>query len=241
MSSVARSAGQLSLLDSSPVATAGEPLIRVVIPCSKWKVKSPEYASREDLDLRRAVTEARLAPLAQPARDLYAGRAYQRSLASVDRFADLRPDLPIALHIASAGYGIVPSGQLLVPYEAVMGAAKTEWIARGTQLDMPRQAQELVNSTGLTVFALSQPYFHGAAVPAITPGGRRVIVIGVGDVTTTEGVQTIIASRPQARAFGTTEREIASVVLGKLLDHIAANGIDAATSLPADPTEWPAP
>lgn len=239
MTSSGRIAGQLSLLDASPSSAGASPVIRVVIPCSSRKLTTQEIATRDDLDHRRAETEERLAHLSQPARELYAGKAYQRALRAVDRFAERRQDLPIALHIASAGYGIVQSDDLLVPYEAIMGTTKREWAARGIYLGMPAQAQRLVDTTALTIFALSQPYFHGAALPALAPGTGRVVVIGVGGLPDIDGVRAFTASRPQARGFGTTEREVASVVLAKLLDQIAASGPDAAFALPTNPMEWP--
>jgi len=204
-------------------------------------VASEASASRDDLDNRRAETEARLFAVAQPARDAYVGRAYKRSLAAVDRFAEQRPDLPITLHIASAGYGIVGADDLVVPYEAVMGSATWEWTERGSFLGMPKEALALVESCDLTIFALSQPYVAGAALPSMEPAHGYGVVIGVGRPPASRRLRNIIASRRQARGLGTTEREIGSVVLARLLNQLAAHGVEIAHDLPADPLEWPVP
>ena len=234
-----RTAGQLPLLSPAEAVTPEHPVLRVVIPCSKWKVAAEATASRHDLDERRAHTHERLGALAQPARGLYTGRAYQRSLAEVDRFAERRPDLPVALHIASAGYGIVDSHEPLVPYEAVMGSGVRQWTERGRFLGMPQQALSLIESCDLTIFALSQPYRAGAALASMEPANGYGVLIGVGQSPTSSRLRSIIASRAQARGFGTTEREIASVVLGRLLAQIARHGLDVARDLPVDPMEWP--
>jgi hypothetical protein len=236
-----RAAGQLSLLaPGAPTTTHEHPVLRVVIPCSKWKAASEAPASRHDLDERRAHTHDRLAARAQPARELYAGRAYLRALAAVDRFAERRPDLPIALHIASAGYGIVDAQELLVPYEALMGSGVRQWTARGQFLGMAQKALSLIESCDLTILALSQPYFIAAAVATIEPANGSGVVIGVGHAPRSPRLRTVIASRPQARGLGTTEREVASVVLGRLLDQIATHGLDVVHELSIDPLGWPA-
>ena len=239
MTRAERAAGQLSLLPSSaPIATPEHPVLRVVIPCSKWKVTSEATASRHDLDERRAHTHERLAALAQPARDLYTGRAYLRALSAMDRFAKRRPDLPITLHISSAGYGIVDAQELLVPYEAVMGSGVRQWTARGQFLGMPQQALSLIESCDLTILALSQPYFTAAAVATIEPTSGSGVVIGVGEAPRSPRLRTVTAGRPQARGLGTTEREVAAVVLGSLLDQIATHGLGVAFELAPDPLDW---
>jgi hypothetical protein len=236
-----RAVGRLGLLAPEVPTTAPEhPVLRVVIPCSKWKVASEATASQHDLDERRTYTHARLAALAQPARELYSGRAYLRSLTAVDRFAERRPDLPIALHIASAGYGIVDEHELLVPYEAVMGSGVRQWTARGQVLSMPQHVLSLIESCDLTIIALSQPYFTAAAVATIEPTNGSGVVIGVGQAPRSSRLRTVIASRPQSRGFGTTEREVASFVLRHLLDQIATHGLDVVHELSADPLEWSA-
>ena len=46
-------------------------------------------------------------------------------------------------------------------------------------------------------------------------------------------------SGQEARALATTEREVASVVLSRLLRWIATDGMDALADLPSDPLDWP--
>jgi hypothetical protein len=236
-----RAAGQLSLLSPLQQTTVvSHPTLVVVIPCSKRKVASGATASRHDLDQRRASTHRRLAALAQPARELYAGRAYLQALAAVDGFRSQRPDLPIALHIASAGYGIVDAHQPLVPYDAVLGSGTREWRARGQFLRMPERAQYLIESCEFAIFALSQPYHTAAAISTIDPSRGSGIVIGASTPPRSPRLRAVSATRAQARAFGTTEREVGSVVLARLLHLIAARGLSITSELPLDPLEWPA-
>ena len=232
-------AGQLTLLATTSMVLPGRPVLRVVIPCSKRKVASVETATRAELDERRAETEARLAGQARAARDLYTGRAYRRAVMTVDSFAARRPDLPVALHIASAGYGLVAAEDQLVPYEAVMGTNRQQWVTRGRALGMPAQARILTESCDLTLFALSQPYFHAAALPDFEPRSGFAVVIGASSVSASPHLRAFRAGRREARALGTTEREVAVVVLGRLLGCIASEGLAAAQRLPDDPLEWP--
>jgi hypothetical protein len=236
-----QAAGQLPLLSTAPVPEPDRPVLRVVIPCSKRKLASDAPATRAELDMRRSAVEARLASEVRAARDMYTGRAYRRAVAAVDRFAELRPDLPVALHIASAGYGLVGARDQLVPYEATMGRHRRQWIERGQLLRMPAEARALVESCDVAVFALSQPYFHGANLAGLEPESGLAVVIGVAEMATSLHRRGVRAGRREARALGTTEREVAAVVLDRLLGWIAVDGLTAACDLPGDPLEWPQP
>jgi hypothetical protein len=170
---------------------------------------------------------------------MYTGRAFRRALTAVDGFAERRADLVVELHIASAGYGLVSAEDRLVPYEAVMGATRNQWVRRGQTLDMPAQAKTLVESCDLTLLALSQPYFHAAALSSLKPGSGFAAVIGASNITASRHCRSFRAGRREARALGTTEREVAALVLERLLVRIASDGLAAAQFLPDDPLEWP--
>jgi hypothetical protein len=230
--------GQLGLLDDEEPTATEHPRLRVLIPCSKWKSPSEDLATQHQLDEHREETHARLSSLALPARELYTGRAYLRALRAVDRFASARPDIPVELHIASAGYGIVRADDRVVPYEAVMGSGARGWAERGRKLGMPDRARFLVEDAEATIIALSQPYFIGAGIVSMEPARGLGVVIGAGPEPKSERLRWVIASRPQARALGTTEREVASVVLSAVLDMIAIDGLDRLRDLPTDPRSW---
>jgi hypothetical protein len=120
-----------------------------------------------------------------------------------------------------------------------MGINRHQWITRGQALGMPAQARTLVESCDLTLFALSQPYFHGAALSDLEPVAGFAAFIGASSVAPTSHHRTFRAGRPEARALGTTEREVAAAVLDRLLACIASRGLAAARELPDDPLEWP--
>lgn len=233
-------AGQLSLMTAVRSTPRGTAQLAVLIPCSKWKAPSPEVATAEELDGRREEVLARLGHLALPARGLYAGRAYRHSITAIERFEDIRPDLPLQLKIASAGYGIVDAEDLLVPYEATMGMNSREWSARGKRLGMPSATQALIESTPLTLIALSQPYATGCSLATLEPTHGRAFVIGAGRASPSTRIQAVAAGRREARALGTTEREVASKVLASLLDLIARHGLEVVRDLPPDPLSWKA-
>ena len=172
---------------------------------------------------------------------MYLGRAYQRAVAAVETFTQTRPDIPIALHIASAGYGILGADDLIVPYEAAMGATRREWTARGARLAMPERVTELVESCDAMIAALSQPYYVACGLSSLEPRRGLFAAIGTGDPPRSPEGRHVLAGRRQARALATTEREIASVVLARLLNWIGADGMGLLADLPADPLDWPAP
>jgi hypothetical protein len=232
-------ASQLTLLPLDETPGRADPVIRIVVPCSKRKVYSFRSASRDELDNERARTERRLSAWAMPAVETYTGRAFKRSAKAVDHFAGHRPDLPIALHIASAGYGLVSASDVLVPYEATMGTSRKSWIERGEALGMPGAARLLVESCDLTLFALSEPYFHGLSIADLAPDRGSAIIIGKTGVVASENRRSIHAGESQARAFRTSEREVGAVVLERLLTLIAANGPNVVGSLADDPVQWP--
>jgi hypothetical protein len=156
----------------------------------------------------------------------------------VDLFAEARPDLPIALHIASAGYGIIEAHELVVPYDAVMGSGVREWQRRGQHLRMPERARLLVESCALAIIALSRPYLTGAAVRSLRPDSGYCVVISAEDFGSSDRVKTLLAGRQQARVLGTTDREVGSVVLERLLARIASEGPGVVAALPSESVEW---
>jgi hypothetical protein len=159
-------------------------------------------------------------------------------LRAVDWFAQVRPDLPIALHVASAGYGIVGAQETVVPYDAIMGSGLHEWRMRGEHLGMPEKTRLLVESCALTIIALSRPYFIGAGVGSLCPNSGYGVVIGAEEFESSERVKRLVAGRRQARMLGTTERDIGSVIVERLLARIAAVGPAIVPSLACDPLEW---
>lgn len=232
-------AGQLELIEQLPAPTPETPPLRILIPCSKLKRPAPILASRDDLDLRRAETHRRLSRSACPAREMYVGRAYQRALTAVDRLALARGDIPVRLHIASAGYGVIDAQEQIVPYEATMGTSSRDWAVRGSRLEMPGDLARLIETARVTIVALSQPYFIGCAVATIDPADGQFIAIGTGRPPSSPRGRQVLAGRKQARALGTTEREVSSVVLERLLLWVATDGLEVLDGLSNDPLDWP--
>lgn len=217
----------------------GQPNLRVLVPCSKWKQPSSVLASRDDLDFRRAEVEQALGASAVPAREMYVGRAYLRALAAVDSLVGTQTAIAVALHIASAGYGIVAADERIVPYEATMGSSRTQWAARGSYLQMAERLTRMVEAADVTIAALSQPYYVGCGIERLSPKQGLLIAIGTGQAPASPRIRQVHAGRQQARTLATTEREVASVVLSRLLGWIATDGMGALVDLPSDPLAWP--
>ena len=74
--------------------------------------------------------------------------------AAVDQLLVDRPDIELSLHVVSAGYGLLASGDPVVPYEATLGSARRQWIERGRQLELPDRMKDLITSVDAAIIAL---------------------------------------------------------------------------------------
>ncbi len=210
----------------------------VVIACSKLKARCPvAVASRAELrDLTRPWT--RLQKWETPARDLYRGRQFMTMVRAVDAFRNARPNVATSLYVVSAGYGLVAETQGLVPYEAALGPRKKDWIRIGRELGMASHVRGAIGSASVAIVALSEPYMTAAELPADHIATRVVYLMAGKHVPISNGI-AVRAGRPEARALGTTEREVRGVILRRLLGLLAERGLSALGTLGDDPLSWP--
>jgi hypothetical protein len=214
------------------------PHLAVIVPCSKRKAACTEPAATGS-DVAALIPPARLPEHACAARDLYRGRQFRAMVRAVDQLTIERPDIEITLHIVSAGHGLLASADPVVPYEATLGSGRRDWVERGRQLDLPDRLKDLLKSVDAAVIALSEAYLAACDLPHRWPTKARVLYLSP-RATGREAVTSVVWSgRREARALGSSERDIRGRLLSAVLGRIATGGIPVLGALPSDPLAWP--
>jgi hypothetical protein len=200
--------------------------LAVVIPCSKTKRACPlPPATLDELFPDSRLARERLAAFGVPARELYLGRQHREMVRAVDSLRTDRSDLRIGLFIVSAGYGVLPENDLIVPYEASIGTTRAQWAARGELLGVPGRIAEVVRVSKETVFGLSAAYLVAGGLPS--PNFSTATYLAGQDVAAKYPTASfVLAGRAQAKSFGRAERDIRGLILSLLLRSIAERGVE---------------
>jgi hypothetical protein len=214
------------------------PRLAVVIPCSKTKASCPE-AVATPAELAKGSPPLRLAARVVAAKDLYRGRQFRTISNAVDQLLVDRPDIELSLHVVSAGYGLLASGDAVVPYEATLGSARREWMERGRQLELPDRMKDLITSVDAAIIALGEAYLVACGLPHDWSTDASVLYLSPKVTRVASGTAVIWAGRREARALKASERDVRGRLLSVLLGRIGAVGMPALDSVPSDPTAWP--
>ena len=226
---------------TSPALTSRRlvrPRLAVVVPCSKTKVGCPE-AVATPMELAKGSPPRRLAARVVAAKDLYRGRQFRTMSNAFDQLLVDRPDIELSLHVVSAGYGLLASGDPVVPYEASLGSARREWIERGRQLQLPDRLKDLITSVDAAVIALGEAYLVACGLPHQWSTDASVLYLSPKVTRVASGTAVVWAGRREARALKASERDVRGRLLSVVLSRIGAAGMSALGSLPSDPTAWP--
>jgi hypothetical protein len=214
------------------------PRLAVIVPCSKRKAASADPAATV-VALAGHSPPQRQPERVWPARDLYRGRQFRAMVRAVDKLSIDRPDIEISLHIVSAGHGLLASSDMVAPYEATLGSARRDWIERGRQLELPDRLKDLLVSVDGAVIALSEAYLTSCELPHRWSTIAPLVYLTPRTTRSMPGTSIVWSGRREARALGSSEREIRSPLLSALLGRIATEGMPALDALPPDPLAWP--
>jgi hypothetical protein len=214
------------------------PRLAVVIPCSKTKASCPEAVATR-MELAKGSPPLRLAARVVAAKDLYRGRQFRTMSHAVDQLLVDRPEIELSLHVVSAGYGLLASGDPVVPYEATLGSARRDWIARGRELELPERVKDLITSVDAAIIALGEAYLVACGLPHQWPTDASVLYLCPKATRVASGTAVVWAGRREARALKASERDVRGRLLSVLFGRIGAAGMPALESLPSDPTTWP--
>ena len=165
--------------------------VLIVTPCSASKrhraTDEPSFEDLVDKD-RRAAAFERLANLALPACEMYAGQHHRAVLKAVDRLRSGWPATRIDIVVVSAGYGIIDEHEFIVPYNATFaGLPSAVAIARTERLRIRSALRQRLADYEVGVFLLSERYLDVLEPPFeaapqelyFAPPGLRLLGKGV--------------------------------------------------------------
>ncbi len=159
--------------------------IVVVTSCTGEKsVSAPKQLTMEDF--RKGAShlqkrEAELSALAAPAEALYSGQQHIRLMRGVSEFRSWGANAAATLDlwILSAGYGLVPSNQILAPYEATFsGMSKAEVALWSAQLKIREHtARVLREPATAAMLLLGDSYLDALDLNSIDELGATTLVL----------------------------------------------------------------
>jgi hypothetical protein len=212
--------------------------VLVITSCTGDKaVESPKALRLSDFQkgtehIRKR--EAQLAGLRRAAEDLYSGLQHVRLMKGVTAFraahATNGNGLALDLRILSAGYGIVPGSQKLVPYEATFqGMSKAELRKWANTLRIPSAFREAVaESYELGIVLLGDNYLDACELDcSVKFGGPTLVFCGKNALKKLPKLGTLYAvglANAEAKRFScglvALKGELGSRILSRLaVDH----------------------
>jgi hypothetical protein len=206
--------------------------ILIVTSCTGEKAtESPEQLTLDDFRKGKshvAMCEAKLESQMLPAESLYTGMQHQRLMRGV-AVARENSGLEINLNIVSAGYGLVPGSQKLLPYEATFIGMKTvearEW---AKHLKLAHDVRDLLAQPyDLALILLGDDYLQALALDSdVTLGGPTILFCGKGSAAklpALNGLKPIVLANKDATRFSCGMIGIKGELASRILERIAAD------------------
>jgi hypothetical protein len=193
------------------------------------QVPDPALAAELLDPARRRLAEERLAAFACPAVAMYTGtqhRLVMEALWSVwERWG--RGMLDLAL--LSAGYGLIPAEELIVPYEVAfedLAPLLGEWSARQA---VRERASVLVSEYDLAFYLLSGPALTALRLPLDVPASVEQFVLtdagSIESVPAAPNVHAFVAAKNRAaQRWHVKAPEVCGFLFGRLCEQIVRYG-----------------
>jgi hypothetical protein len=115
--------------------------------------------------------------------------------------------MKVDLHILSAGYGMIPADQMVVPYECTFATMKTKELRQwADRLQVPQVFRETVGQKyDLGLVLLGDDYLNACALDAgVQVGGPTLLFCGTGTakkLPSMNDVRVVAISNPEATRF----------------------------------------
>ena len=209
--------------------------ILVITSCTGEKASSPDNQfTLEDFERGGAHLKGRekeLKAYALPAGEIYTGQQHVRLMRGIEAVKDVKSQ-SIDLHILSAGYGMIPADQLVVPYECTFATMKSKELRHwADKLQVPQGFREVVvQPFDLGLLLLGDNYLDACALDAAVKfGGPTLLFCGTGmakKLPVIAGVRVVPISNPEAKRF--------SCGLVALKGELAARVLRGVAEEPAD-------
>lgn len=177
--------------------------------------------------------EAELSDLLTPAEDLYSGQQHARLMRGISRYRE-RPlsasgiIAHVDLWILSAGYGLVPGGRKLAPYECTFqGMKKAELRSWADEINVPGEIRRLLAQPyDLGIVLLGDSYLEAAALDeSVQLGGPTVLFCGsrmASRLPTLPNLRIAILSNEEAKRFSCGLVGLKGEVGARLLDLVGS-------------------
>lgn len=187
--------------------------------------------------------ERELKKLLTSAQDLYTGLQHVRLMRGVKALRAARPDLALDLWVLSAGYGLVPAGRTLAPYEATFsGMRKAELQAWAEHLHVPQDVRRLLAEPyDLALVLLGDDYLTACGLDdTVTLGGPTLVFggkAGAARLPRLPRLRTVVLGNPDASRFACglvgLKGEVAARLLERLREdpHLIPKLLDPATDV----------
>ena len=150
--------------------------------------------------------EKELTAFALPARKIYTGQQHVRLMRGIEAVKGAK-SLSLDLHILSAGYGMIPADQSVVPYECTFATMKSKELRQwADQLGVPQGFREVVvKPFDLGLILLGDNYLDSCALDnQVKFGGPTVLFCGTGmakKLPSMVNVRLVPISNPEAKRF----------------------------------------
>jgi hypothetical protein len=184
--------------------------ILTITSCTGEKVSSP--ANQLTLDdfvqggAHLKKREKELKDFELPAGEIYTGQQHVRLIRGIEGVKEIK-NLKIDLHILSAGYGMIPADQVVVPYECTFATMKTKELRQwADKLQVPQDFRETVGAKyDIGLVLLGDNYLDACALDAkVKFGGPTLLFCGTGTAKTLppmNHVRVVAISNPEAKRF----------------------------------------
>jgi hypothetical protein len=179
-------------------------------------------------ELRREA-EARLAASACPAMAMYTGTHHRMVRDGIWSVWERWGRGVLDLTILSAGYGLIPADEMIVPYEATFSgepAILMDWSAR---LQISERAADLVRGYDLVLLLLSGPALAALDLPLDVPASAQQIVLtdaaSLASVPNIPNLHAMVAAEARAaQRWHIKAPQVCGFLFGRLCEQIVRHG-----------------
>jgi hypothetical protein len=187
---------QISIITSCP----GEKVVE-----SDRQLVLEDFAKGADHVANR---EQELQDLLRPAGEIYSGEQHVRLMRGLQVVRSLNGSAPSTdLHILSAGYGLIPEGRVVAPYETTFATMKAKELRDwADSLNVPADFRKTVAQPyGFGLILLGDNYLAACALDAsVKFGGPTLLFCGTGmakKLPAIANVRVVPVSNPEAKRF----------------------------------------
>lgn len=187
-----------------------QPRCLVITSCTGEKRFKPDNQLTLE-DFKDSATlqqrEAELAEFCCPAGEMYTGMQHLRLMEGVRAVREAVGEGSLDLSILSAGYGLIPEDQKIVPYEVTFNGMKAHEVdAWSSHLNVHGDIENVLQPYDLVFFLLGDNYLRAAALPFTTrPDQTLIFLASRGQASSISGMDgnmlVVPLSNPEAKRY----------------------------------------